>query len=98
MKCVLWALFARDKGSQTVNSQIISRNLCITALKYGLQYSQCFSFIATDISESLLLPYSGYKRSHFYPEDGGSRFIQNAGNYLPDYMASHPRNNNINSQ
>jgi hypothetical protein len=26
-----------------------------------------------------------------YPEDGGSKFIQDAGTYLPEYMAPHPR-------
>jgi hypothetical protein len=25
--------------------------------------------------------------SLFYPGDGGSRFLQNAGKYVPDYMA-----------
>jgi hypothetical protein len=25
----------------------------------------------------------------FYPEDGVSRFLQNCGNDLPDYVASH---------
>jgi hypothetical protein len=27
----------------------------------------------------------------FYPEDGGSRFFQNAGNFLPHYKSKHPR-------
>jgi hypothetical protein len=25
----------------------------------------------------------------FYLKDGGSRFLQNIGKYVPDYMASH---------
>jgi hypothetical protein len=27
----------------------------------------------------------------FFPEDGGSRFLQIIGNYLPDYKVSHPK-------
>jgi hypothetical protein len=26
-----------------------------------------------------------------YPEDGGSRFLRNIGEHLPDYTVSHPR-------
>jgi hypothetical protein len=26
-----------------------------------------------------------------FSEDGGSRFLENVGTYLPNYMASHPR-------
>jgi hypothetical protein len=53
--------------------------------------AKVFLSLSPTLRKSLLPPYSGYKRSHFYPEDGGSRFIQNAGNYLPDYMATHPK-------
>lgn len=28
----------------------------------------------------------------FYPKDWGNRFLWNAGEFLPDYMASHPHN------
>jgi hypothetical protein len=44
-------------------------------------------FFSSTFQRNLLFPYSGYKRSLFYPDDRGSRFIQNAGNYLPGYMA-----------
>jgi hypothetical protein len=27
----------------------------------------------------------------FYPEDEGSKFLRNVGNYLPDYTVSHPK-------
>jgi hypothetical protein len=54
-------------------------------------YRDSFTFLSSTLQRNLLFPYSGYKRSLFYPDDGGRRFIQNAGNYLPGYMASHPR-------
>jgi hypothetical protein len=31
------------------------------------------------------------KKVHFYSEDEGSRFLQHVGNYLANYTASHPR-------
>jgi hypothetical protein len=50
-----------------------------------------FLLLSSTFQRNLLLPYSGYKRSLFYSDDGGSRFIQNVDNYLPGYMASQPR-------
>jgi hypothetical protein len=31
----------------------------------------------------------------FFSEDGGSRFLQNVNNDLPDYMLSHPRRHHL---
>jgi hypothetical protein len=35
--------------------------------------------------------------SDFYPEYGGSMFLQNFGNNLPDYMVSQPKLQKLNS-
>lgn len=41
-----------------------------------------------------MIPYSVTERHHIipfiYPEDGGSRFLQNGCTFLSDYMAPHP--------
>jgi len=55
--------------------------ICRTACEaYCLLYVMLYSVTETHH----IIPF-------FYPKDGGSRFLQNGGTFLPDYMTPHPR-------
>jgi hypothetical protein len=45
-----------------------------------------------------LHPQGGRVRILLFPEDGDKRFLQNVGNYLPDYMVLHPRRGRSNKR
>jgi hypothetical protein len=60
--------------------------------RYGIQInwqvSESFTLAASaSNSNKTLLSYMRFE-AHFYPEDGGSRSLQNVGNHLQDFTDS----------
>jgi D-mannonate dehydratase len=43
------------------------------------------------LQRNLMPPSSWFRVEVSYPEDGGSRFLQNIHNHLPDYILSTPQ-------